>query len=97
MELENIFLSEVTQSQKNTHGMNSLISGYYPKSSKLPGYNSQATRSSIRRKTKEWVLRKEKENKIFSGANREINVEQRLKERQPRECPTWGIHQYIIT
>jgi hypothetical protein len=27
MELENI-LSEVTQSQKNTHGMHSLISGY---------------------------------------------------------------------
>jgi hypothetical protein len=26
MELENIFLSEVTQSQKNTHGMHSLIS-----------------------------------------------------------------------
>jgi hypothetical protein len=28
MELENIILSEVTQSQNNTHGMNSLISGY---------------------------------------------------------------------
>jgi len=28
MELENIVLSEVTQSQKNTHGMHSLISGY---------------------------------------------------------------------
>jgi hypothetical protein len=28
MELENIILSEVIQSQKNTHGMNSLISGY---------------------------------------------------------------------
>ena len=27
MELENI-LSEVTQSQKNTHGMHSLITGY---------------------------------------------------------------------
>jgi len=27
-ELENIILSEVTQSQKNTHGMHSLISGY---------------------------------------------------------------------
>jgi hypothetical protein len=26
--LEDIILSEVTQSQKNTHGMNSLISGY---------------------------------------------------------------------
>ena len=28
MELENIMLSEVTQSQKNTHGMHSLIGGY---------------------------------------------------------------------
>jgi hypothetical protein len=28
MELENIILSEATQSQKNTHGMHSLISGY---------------------------------------------------------------------
>jgi hypothetical protein len=28
MELENIILSEVTQSQKNTHVMHSLISGY---------------------------------------------------------------------
>ena len=28
MQLENIILSEVTQLQKNTHGMHSLISGY---------------------------------------------------------------------
>jgi hypothetical protein len=28
VELENIILSEVTQTQKNTHGMSSLISGY---------------------------------------------------------------------
>jgi hypothetical protein len=28
MELENIILSEVTQSQRNTHSMYSLISGY---------------------------------------------------------------------
>ena len=28
MDLENIILSEVTQSQKNTHGMHSLISRY---------------------------------------------------------------------
>jgi hypothetical protein len=27
IELENIILSEVTQSQNNTHGMHSLISG----------------------------------------------------------------------
>ena len=29
MELENIILSEVTQTQKDMHGMYSLISGYY--------------------------------------------------------------------
>ena len=28
MELENIILSEVTESQKNSHDMHSLISGY---------------------------------------------------------------------
>jgi hypothetical protein len=28
MQLENIILSEVTQSQKNTHGMYLVISGY---------------------------------------------------------------------
>ena len=28
MELENIILSKVTQTQKDTHGMYSLISGY---------------------------------------------------------------------
>ena len=28
IELENIILSEVTQSQKNPHGVHSLISGY---------------------------------------------------------------------
>ena len=28
MELKNIILSEVTESQKNIHGMHSLISGY---------------------------------------------------------------------
>ena len=28
LDLENIILSEVTQSQKNTHGILSLISGY---------------------------------------------------------------------
>jgi hypothetical protein len=43
MELENIMLSEVTQSQKNTHDIHSLISGYYPKISKYSRYNSQTT------------------------------------------------------
>ena len=36
MDLEDINLSEMTQSQKNTHDMHSLISGYYPRSSEYP-------------------------------------------------------------
>jgi hypothetical protein len=39
MHLEDIILSEVTQSQKNTHGMHSLISGYYPRKLEYPRYN----------------------------------------------------------
>jgi hypothetical protein len=26
----------------------------------------------------------------------EISVEQRLKERPPRDCPTWGFNQYTV-
>jgi ABC-type anion transport system duplicated permease subunit len=36
MKLENIILSEVTQTQKDTHGIYSLISGYCTKSSEYP-------------------------------------------------------------
>ena len=36
MEQESIILSEVTQSQKNTYGMHSLINGYLPKSFGIP-------------------------------------------------------------
>jgi hypothetical protein len=41
MELENIMLSQITQSQKTRHGMHSLISGYEPKSSEYRRFNSQ--------------------------------------------------------
>jgi len=41
MELENIIQSELTQSQKITHDMHSLISGYYSKSSEYPRNNSK--------------------------------------------------------
>jgi hypothetical protein len=40
MEIENIILSEATDSQ-NAHGMYSLISGYLEKSCEYPQYNSQ--------------------------------------------------------
>jgi hypothetical protein len=52
MGLENIFLSEGTQTQKNMHAMYSLISGYLLKYSytEYPGHNLQYSRrlTSIR-------------------------------------------------
>jgi hypothetical protein len=41
MDLEGIFLSEVTQSQKNSHDMHSLISRYKPRILEYPTYNLQ--------------------------------------------------------
>jgi hypothetical protein len=40
VDLEDIILSEVTQSQKNSHDMHSLISGYLSRSLEHPRYNS---------------------------------------------------------
>jgi hypothetical protein len=56
MDLEGIILSEVTQSQKNSHDMHSLISGYYPRNLEHPRYNFQSTWNSRRMKTKVWIL-----------------------------------------
>jgi hypothetical protein len=50
MELENIILSEVTQTQKDIHGIYSLICGYWPKSTEYLGYNSQTVRRVTSRK-----------------------------------------------
>ena len=36
VELENVMVSEVTQSQRNTHVMHPMISGYYPKKLGIP-------------------------------------------------------------
>jgi hypothetical protein len=41
MYLDDIILSEVTQLQKNTQDMHSLITEYYPRSSEHPRYNLQ--------------------------------------------------------
>ena len=45
MDLEDIILSEVTQSQKKSLDMHSLISGYYPRNLKLPRFNKQNTKN----------------------------------------------------
>ena len=55
MELENIILSEVTQSQKNTHSMHSLISGYLPKSSEYPRYKQFTDHMKLKKKEEKSV------------------------------------------
>jgi hypothetical protein len=56
MDLEGIIPSEVTQSQRNSHNMYSLISGYQPRNLEYPRYNLQNTRKSGRMKTNMWIL-----------------------------------------
>jgi predicted metalloendopeptidase len=41
MDLEGIILSEVTQSQKYSHDMHSLIHGYWPRNLEYPRYKIQ--------------------------------------------------------
>jgi hypothetical protein len=41
MDLEGIILSEVIQSQENSHDMYSLKSGYYPRNLEYPRYKIQ--------------------------------------------------------
>ena len=56
MGLEDIILSDVTQSQKKSLDMHSLISGYWPRNIEYPRYNLQNTGNSRRTKTKVWTL-----------------------------------------
>jgi hypothetical protein len=94
MKLENIILSEVTQSQKKTHGIYSLIS------SKL--------RTTKIQFTDHMKLKKEEQSAVFQSilekgtkySQEKIwkqSVEQRLMERPSRDCPTWGSILYTVT
>jgi hypothetical protein len=51
MYLEDIILSEVTQSQKKSLDMHSLINAHLPRNIEHPRYNLQNTRKSRRGKT----------------------------------------------
>jgi hypothetical protein len=54
MYLEDIILSEITQSQMKSLDMHSLLSGYLLRNLEYPRYNFQNTRKS-RRKTNAWI------------------------------------------
>jgi hypothetical protein len=53
MELENIILSEVTQIQKDMHGVYLLISEWYPKTNKQTNKHNQNTQDTVQRTPKE--------------------------------------------
>jgi hypothetical protein len=53
MDLESIILSEVTQSQKNSHDMYSLISGYYPRNLEYRRYKIQFAKHMKLKKNKD--------------------------------------------
>jgi hypothetical protein len=98
MELENI-LSEVTQSQKNTHGIHSLISKYIL-AQKLEIPKIQLTDHIKHNKEDQGVgtsVRLKRRNKIFTGSNTETKCGAQTVERPSRDCPTWGSIPYTVT
>ena len=56
MYLEDIILSEVTQSQKKSLDMHSLISGYYPRNLEYSRYNSKTQENQEGRPTHESLI-----------------------------------------
>ena len=57
IELENIILSEITQLQKNTHGIHSLMNGFYSQMLQITRIQFTDHRKLNRKKSKVWVLR----------------------------------------
>ena len=92
IELENVILSEVTQSQKNTHGMHSLKNRYYPKVLRYP--KRQFT-DCMKLKKKEdqnvndsFLLRRG--NKILMGGNKGTASTSRTEGKAIQRLPILG-------
>ena len=56
IELENIILSEITQLQKNTHGIHSLMNGFYSQMLQITRIQFTDHMKLNRKRTKVWVL-----------------------------------------
>jgi hypothetical protein len=87
---EDIILSEVTQSQKNSLDMSSLRSGYYPRNLECPRYNLKNIRKSRRGKTNTWILHSslEQGTKYPRKELQRQSLELRRKDGPSRDCPT---------
>ena len=91
MKLENIIPSEVTQSQKYTHSMHSLISCYWPKSLDY-SKNQFIDHMKLKKKEDQNVYASvlfRRVNKILTGEKWRQSREQKLKERLSSDCSTW--------
>ena len=93
MELEAIIMSEVTQSQKNIHGMYSLISGYKPQKLEIPKKPSTELMKLKKegQKVNASVFPRGK-NKTFMGGNKETNRGAGIGEQNIQRLPHLGIH-----
>ena len=90
MDLEGIIMSEVTQSQKNTQY---VLTDKWILAQNLGPPKIQFTdhMKLKKRKTKVWILQSflEGGTKYPWEEIQRLSVEQRLKERPSRDCPTW--------
>ena len=101
MDLEDIILSEVTQSQKKSLDMHSLISGYQPRNLGYPRYKIQFA--------KLMKLKKNEDQSVDIYPFLELgtkhpwkklqrqSLELRQKDGPSRDCPTWGSIPYSVT
>jgi hypothetical protein len=94
MDLEGIILSEVTQSQKNSHDMYSLISGYSPRNLEYPRYKIQFAKHMKlqKNKSKVWALCSFLEfgTKHPGKKLQRQSLELRRKDGPSRNCHTQG-------
>ena len=86
MDLENIILSEVTQSQKNTHGMHSIRSLEYPI------YIDQMKLKKKEDQSVDALVHLRKGNKIFMGTNTETKCGAETEGKAIQRLSHLGIH-----
>ena len=90
MDLQDIILSKVIQSQKNTYDMYLLIRGYQHRTLEYPRYKTQRIQNSRKRKTKVQILYPSLEwaTKYPCKELQRQSLELRWKEGPCRDCPT---------
>jgi hypothetical protein len=94
MDLEGIILREVTQSQKNSHDMYSLVSGYLPRNLEYPRYSIQFSKHMRLRRNEDQGMDDLPLFRIGSGMPMEVVAERSLELRRRgvpfRDCHIWG-------